>query len=207
MGRLLAVRTPAWANHVEGLLAYTAAVVGNDQNAKTVATQNLDGFAERLAPYFSDIVNNDLAADPLAKAITAHDQHLIDHLDAYAAKRYDQAQELELEGYQQMLDVANMLVSAIQRTVRPSCRSGGLPDRGRRDRAAATMRGWVGRPPASPRRRAGRLLGGGRTAPTGPGGRFPDDAGDIRRRRRCSRLPLDNSYQSSGGGLRPSGRR
>jgi hypothetical protein len=54
----------AWANHVEGLMAYTAAVAGNDQTAKTVAIQNLDGFAERLALYFSDIVKNVLAADP-----------------------------------------------------------------------------------------------------------------------------------------------
>jgi hypothetical protein len=115
----------AWANHVEGLLAYTAAVAGNDQNAKTAAKQNLDGFAERLALYFSAIVKNVLAADPLTKAITAHDQHLIDHIDAYAAKDYDQAQEMELEGYQQMLEVANTLVSAIQRTVKPQLPVGG----------------------------------------------------------------------------------
>src|SRR4029450_12484741 len=63
----------AWANHVEGLLAYTAAAAGNDQDAKTVAKQNLDGFAERLALYLSDIVKNVLAADPLTQAITAHD--------------------------------------------------------------------------------------------------------------------------------------
>jgi hypothetical protein len=115
----------AWANHVEGLMAYTAAVAGNDQNAKATAKQNLDGFAERLALYFSDIVRNALAADPLTKAITAHDQHLIDHVDAYAAKRYDQAQQMELEGYHQMLDVANTLVSAIQRTVKPQLPVGG----------------------------------------------------------------------------------
>jgi hypothetical protein len=115
----------AWANHVEGLLAYTAAVAGNDQNAKAVAKQNLDGFAERLALYFSDIVKNVLAADPLTQALTAHDQHLIDHVDAYAAKRYDQAVAMDLEGYQQMLDVANTLVSAIQRTVKPQLPVGG----------------------------------------------------------------------------------
>jgi hypothetical protein len=115
----------AWANHVEGLLAYTAAVAGNDQNAKTVAKQNLDGFAERLALYFSDIVKNVLAADPLTKAITAHDQHLIDHVDAYAAKDYPRAQQMELEGYQQMLEVANTLVGAIQRTVKPQLPVGG----------------------------------------------------------------------------------
>jgi hypothetical protein len=115
----------AWANHVEGLMAYTTAVAGNDQAAKTAAKQNLDGFAERLALYFSGIVRNLLAADPLTDAITAHDQHLIDQVDAYAAKRYDQAQEMELEGYLQMLGVANTLVGAIQRTVKPRLPVGG----------------------------------------------------------------------------------
>jgi hypothetical protein len=109
----------AWANHVEGLMDYTAAVAGNDQAAKTAARQNLDGFAERLGLYFSDVVRNVLAADPLTDAITAHDTHLIDHVDAYAAKDYTKAQQLELEGYQQMLGVANTLVDAIQRTVKP----------------------------------------------------------------------------------------
>jgi hypothetical protein len=115
----------AWANHVEGLLAYTAAAAGNDQNAKAAARQNLDGFAERLALYFSGIVRNVLAVDPLTQALTAHDQHLIDQVDAYAAKRYDQAQQMELDGYGQMLEVANTLVGAIQRTVRPQLPVGG----------------------------------------------------------------------------------
>ncbi|HET9291522.1 MAG TPA: hypothetical protein VFQ49_10600, partial [Actinomycetes bacterium] len=115
----------AWANHVEGLMAYTAAVAGNDQAAKTVAKQNLEGFAERLGLYFSDVVRNVLAADPVTDAITAHDQHLIDHVDTYAAKDYPRAQQLELEGYQQMLGVANTLVGAIQRTVKPELPVGG----------------------------------------------------------------------------------
>jgi hypothetical protein len=115
----------AWANHVEGLMTYTTAVAGNDQAAKAVAKQNLDGFAERLGLYFSDIVKNVLAADPVTEAITAHDQHLINHVDAYAAKDYTRAQQLELEGYQQMLGVANTLVGAIQRTVKPRLPVGG----------------------------------------------------------------------------------
>jgi hypothetical protein len=115
----------AWANHVEGLMAYTAAVAGNDQAAKTVAKQNLDGFAERLGLYFSDVVRNLLAADPVTEAITAHDEHLINQVDAYAAKDYPRAQQLELEGYQQMLGVANTLVGAIQRTVKPRLPVGG----------------------------------------------------------------------------------
>jgi hypothetical protein len=115
----------AWANHVEGLMAYTAATAGNDQAGKTVAKQNLDGFAERLGLYFSEVVRNVLAADPLTEAITAHDAHLINHVDAYAAKDYTRAQQMELEGYQQMLGVANTLVDAIQRTVKPRLPVGG----------------------------------------------------------------------------------
>jgi hypothetical protein len=72
----------AWANHVEGLMAYTAAVARNDQAAKIAAKQHLEGFAERLALYFSDVVRNVLATDPLIDAITAHDQHLRSHVDA-----------------------------------------------------------------------------------------------------------------------------
>jgi hypothetical protein len=152
----------AWANHVEGLMAYTAAVAGNDQTAKTVAIQNLDGFAERLALYFSDIVKNVLAADPLTQVITAHDAHLINHVDAYAAKRYEQAQELELAGYQQMLAVANTLVSAIQRTVKPSCRpvaprpAAAAWPADDHDRREASAGGRGGRP-AGPAGPAGRL--------------------------------------------------
>ena len=115
----------AWANHVEGLMAYTAAVAVNDQADKAAAKQNLDGFAERLALYFSEIVKNVLAADPLTKAITAHDQHLIDQVEAYAAKDYPKAQQMELEGYGQMLGVANLLMGAIQRTVKPQLPVGG----------------------------------------------------------------------------------
>jgi len=115
----------AWAQHVEGLMAYTAAVAGNDEAAKATARQNLDAFAARLALYFSDIVRKELPIQPLTRAITAHDRHLTDHVDAYAAKRYDQALRMEREGYLQMLGVANTLVGAIQKTVKPQLPVGG----------------------------------------------------------------------------------
>jgi hypothetical protein len=115
----------AWANHVEGLMAYTAAVAGKDEAAKTVAKENLDGFAERLALYFSDVVRNVLATDPLTEAITAHDSHLIDQVDAYAAKDYTRAQQVQDDGYQQMLGVANVLVDAIEKVMAADMPAGG----------------------------------------------------------------------------------
>jgi hypothetical protein len=115
----------AWANHVEGLLAYSTAVAGNDEAAKATAAQNLDGFASRLALFFSDIVRNELPVEALTDVLGVHDQHLIEQVDAYAANDYAKAQEMQLEGYQQMLGVANTLVGAIQKTVQAQQPAGG----------------------------------------------------------------------------------
>jgi hypothetical protein len=115
----------AWANHVEGLMAYTAAVAAGDEAAKTVARENLDGFAERLALYFSDVVRNPLATDPLTDAITSHDEHLINQVDAYAAKDYARAQQVQDDGYQQMVGVANVLVDAIEKVMAAGMPAGG----------------------------------------------------------------------------------
>jgi hypothetical protein len=115
----------AWANHVEGLMDYTAAVAGNDEAARTVAKENLDGFAERLALYFSDVVRNVLTTDPLTDAITAHDEHLIDQVDAFASKDYAKAQQVQDAGYQQMLGVANVLVDAIEKVMAADMPAGG----------------------------------------------------------------------------------
>jgi len=54
-----------------------------------------------------------------------HDTHLVDQVDAYAANDYAKAQQMQLEGYQQMLGVANTLVGAIQKTVKPGLPVGG----------------------------------------------------------------------------------
>jgi hypothetical protein len=115
----------AWANHVEGLLAYSTAVAGNDEAAKAAAREEMRGYSSRLALYLSDVVRNELPLAPITSALGEHDQHLVDQVDAYAAKRFDTAQAMELEGYEQMLGVANTLVGALQRTVRPRLPVGG----------------------------------------------------------------------------------
>jgi len=115
----------AWAEHVEGLMAYSTAVAGNDEAAKAAAEENLRGIAGRLALYLSDIVRNELPVEPLTEALSAHDTHLVDQVDAYAAKRYSEALQMERDGYQQMLGVAGTLVGAIQKTVKPQLPVGG----------------------------------------------------------------------------------
>ena len=115
----------AWAEHVEGLLDYSTAVASNDQAEQAVVREKMRGYGARLALYLSDVVRNELPLEPITQALGAHDQHLVDQINAYAAKRYDQAQEMEVDGYGQMLNVANTLVAAIQRTVKPQLPVGG----------------------------------------------------------------------------------
>jgi hypothetical protein len=115
----------AWANHVEGLLAYSTAVADGDESARAAAREEMRGYGSRLALFLSDIVRNELPLAPITSALGQHDQHLVDQVDAYAAKRFDDAQAMELEGYAQMLGVANTLVGALQRTVKPGLPVGG----------------------------------------------------------------------------------
>jgi len=115
----------AWAEHVEGLLDYSTAVASNDQAEQALVREKMRGYGARLALYLSDVVRNELPLEPITQALGAHDQHLVDQINAYAAKRYNQAQEMEVDGYGQMLSVANTLVAAIQRTVKPQLPVGG----------------------------------------------------------------------------------
>jgi hypothetical protein len=71
------------------------------------------------------VVRNVLSTDPLTKALTAHDTHLIDQVDAYAAKDYARAQQVQDEGYQHMLGVANVLVDAIEKVMAADMPAGG----------------------------------------------------------------------------------
>ena len=115
----------AWAEHVEGLLDYSTALAAHDDAERAVVREKMRGYGARLALYLSDIVRNELPLEPITEALGAHDQHLVDQIDAYAAKRFDEAQEKEVEGYGQMLGVANTLVGALQRTVKPQLPVGG----------------------------------------------------------------------------------
>ena len=101
--------------------------------------QNLDGFAARLALYFSDIVRNELPVEALTDVLEVHDKHLIDQVNAYAVNDYAKAQQMQLEGYQQMLGVANTLVGAIEEDGEARAAGRRLEDRRRWDSTAATM--------------------------------------------------------------------
>jgi hypothetical protein len=115
----------AWADHVDGLMGYTAAVARGDDIAKPKAVEKLNELAVDLAVYFSHVVKDQKVVVPLTGAVTQHDTHLTDQVDAYAAKDYTRAQEMENSAYQQMIGVSNTLVDAIQKSVKAGLPVGG----------------------------------------------------------------------------------
>ena len=111
-----------WADHVDKLMAYTAAVAKRDPNAQAAAETQLDRFATTLARFFHGLVGDQLALGSLLGVLTLHDRHLTDHVDAYAARDFTSATAIEREGYAHIHGVADSLVGALGRSMRP-----GLP--------------------------------------------------------------------------------
>jgi hypothetical protein len=124
-----------WAEHIEGLVAYTAAVARKDDQARDKAAEEIDEYAHDVAAFFAGLVDQRIKAGTLAGAVTAHDEHLIEHVEAYASRDYEHAETVEAEGYQQMLGVAAVLVDAVAASV-----SGKLPVGGSQTGGGGTAR-------------------------------------------------------------------
>jgi hypothetical protein len=104
----------AWAEHVEGLMDYSAALAAKDDAAKARAQKDMNTYAVDLAVYFSKLAPKQLDFVSLTRAITAHDEHVVNQINAYAGGNYDQALQVESAGYRQMLGVSNVLIRAIE---------------------------------------------------------------------------------------------
>jgi hypothetical protein len=115
----------AWAEHVESLMDYSTAIAAKDDAAKAKAEKDMHTYAVDLAVYFSRLAPKQLDFVSLTGAITAHDEHVVGQINAYAAGNYDQAQQMESDGYRQMLGVSDVLVRAVEFKVQASLPIGG----------------------------------------------------------------------------------
>jgi hypothetical protein len=114
-----------WSEHVEGLIAYAAAVAAGDEAAKGEAREEMGEYTLDLAKYLHGIVGDRLELGLLLGALTQHDRHLVDHVDAFARRDYAGADRTESATYQHMRVVADTLADAIQRRVRAGLPVGG----------------------------------------------------------------------------------
>lgn len=111
-----------WASHVEALVAYaSAADEGQRERRRKAGTD----YAPRLARFLATATEQRLPAIELAAALTEHDEHLRDSLDAHAQQDHRQSQALAERGYEHMFELSQGLATAIGDTVAARLPSGG----------------------------------------------------------------------------------
>jgi hypothetical protein len=106
-----------WAQHVEQLVGYGAAAAAKDAGRQDRARAALRDFEARMATFLHAATGNRMSSADLAAALSAHDQLLLRHADAYAARDYATAHDIAYQTYEHMLDVARLLADAFGATV------------------------------------------------------------------------------------------
>ena len=111
-----------WADHVEALIGYAAL---QEPAARDAAEQDGVDYAPRLARFLAGATEQRLPTIELAAALTAHDDHLREQLDAYATDDLAEAQAQAEQGYVHMFELAQTLAMAIGDAVATKLPQGG----------------------------------------------------------------------------------
>ena len=106
-----------WADHIDLLVAYAAAIAKGDDGARTRIGSDLNGFEGKLAAFLSTATGDKLAAAALAKALQSHDTMLRQQVDAFVAKDYTTAHDVAYATYQEMYGLSGQLAEAFGETV------------------------------------------------------------------------------------------
>jgi hypothetical protein len=106
-----------WADHIDLLVQYAAALAKDDESTRAQIRSGLGGFENRLSAFLSTATGNKLAAQQLAKALQAHDAMLRQQVDAFVAKDYVTAQDVAYSTYQEMFGLSGQLAQAFGETV------------------------------------------------------------------------------------------
>lgn len=114
-----------WADHIDQIMAYVAAVVSQDTKAKDEARARLGGVERRLAAFLSGATNRRLDSAGLAKMLVMHDQMLLAHADAFAARDYMKAHNIADAAFAHMYDLSGQLADAFSATVTSRAPLGG----------------------------------------------------------------------------------
>jgi hypothetical protein len=98
-----------WAPHVEHLVAYSSATAADEPARKEQARAALPDFERRLADLLAPATGGRMTPAELGAALQAHDEMLLSHADAYAAKDYPGAHDLAGRTYEHMFELARQL--------------------------------------------------------------------------------------------------
>jgi hypothetical protein len=115
-----------WAYHVEQLVAYASATAARDSARRDQARAKLRDFERRLAAFLEKATGKRMALGSLAGALLSHDQMLLRHADAFAAKDYGTAYDIAYETYEHMFALARQLADAFGASVASRLPIGGV---------------------------------------------------------------------------------
>jgi hypothetical protein len=114
-----------WAAHVEQLVAYAGATAAGDAARRQQARAGLQDFERGMAAVLAPATGGRMTPAVLAAALQAHDQMLLRHADAYAAKDYPSAHTIAGQTYQHMFELARQLADGFGATVASRLPKGG----------------------------------------------------------------------------------
>jgi hypothetical protein len=106
-----------WADHVEQLVAYASAAAAGDAARRDRARTTLRGFEQRMAAFLGGATGGRMSTADLSDALLVHDQMLMRHADAYAARDYATAHDIAYRTYEHMFELARALADAFGGTV------------------------------------------------------------------------------------------
>jgi hypothetical protein len=132
-----------WADHVDALIAYSAAVVKRDDGGRASARTKLTAFERQLGSFLAAATGRKLTAGALTGALTRHDDMLLREAEAFAGKDYRQAYDIAYHAYQEMFTLAGQLSNAFGATVASRLPEGAV-ETGRGGMAATVGRRWPG---------------------------------------------------------------
>jgi hypothetical protein len=101
-----------WAGHVDQLVAYADATAKRDTARQEQARAGLATFETQMATFLEAATGKRLTETALADALKVHDQALLQHADAYAARDYTTAHNVAYETYEHMSELARELANA-----------------------------------------------------------------------------------------------
>ncbi|MEV4641371.1 hypothetical protein AB0J80_28910 [Actinoplanes sp. NPDC049548] len=114
-----------WASHVELLVAYAGATAAGKPDRRHEARADLRTFERRMADVLAPATGGRVPPAELSAALQAHDQMLLGHADAYAARDYKSAQDIADDTYEHMFELARRLADGFGATVAARLPQGG----------------------------------------------------------------------------------
>lgn len=101
-----------WRNHIGFFVNYTQGKVAGDEAKMAQAKTDISGYTEEAATFFSK-ANSNIDKASLKESLAMHGDQVFAIVDAYAAKDYTKASDLEEEAYNHMGETADTLAGAI----------------------------------------------------------------------------------------------